>query len=253
MRKRNQVEEPTTDAPGSRYFPMLESYYNAGALMPPDVRKDFFTALADCYFTGKIPSDDEPFAAVFAVCLPTVEAAARSERIIKARRAAALARWDKPRDAMQKPCKVAMQKPCKTMPRIEEDRKEEDRKEENLVCAPGIRRASRVAHTENDSSSSAHRQIPSRAEVAEWARCKFNPVPPESFLDEFCRRMAEGDWRDGKGRDLAERCRWRRELSAWWSNEQKKNTGARGAHTDGTFVRQTENLVGLEDVTYDGK
>ena len=235
MSRRDPTEMP-------RYFPMLESYYNAGALMPPDVRQRFFAALADCYFAEKMPSDDEPFSAAFAVCLPTIKAAARSEHIISARRAAARARWDKYRNGMQKS--------CKTMPRIEEKRKEEDRIEENLVCAPGTRRTSCVAHTKKNSSTSAYRQIPARADIAEWARSKFDPVPPDSFLDEFCRRMAEGDWRDGKGRDLAGRGRWRRELSAWWSNEQKKNTGARA---DGTFMRQTENLVGMEDVTYDGK
>ena len=78
--------------------------------------------------------------------------------------------------------------------------------------------------------------------IREWVETHFPaPHPPDEFLAEFHRRMTESGWQDSRGRSL-DGGRWQRELSAWWANEQKKNSAARAdgpSAVDGNGIRST--------------
>lgn len=72
-------------------------------------------------------------------------------------------------------------------------------------------------------------EAPSSARIMSWAAVHFSPPPPAEFVEDFRARMAEGGWRDARGRDLLRGGTWRRELSAWWSVERRKERQARAA------------------------
>lgn len=102
---------------------------------------------------------------------------------------------------------------------------EENRKEEN-VCGAHAR-----ADESDEFDGGDGDGAPTAERIASWTAVHFSPPPPMEFVEDFRARMAEGGWRDARGRDLLRNCAWRRELSAWWSVERRKES-ARAASAE---------------------
>lgn len=191
----------------------FRSYYLAGKSVG-ERRGEFYSMLLDYMFAGVEPDPSSDFYGLFLLAAPTISKSRANTINGAKRRAKAEANPEANTEANPE---------ANTGAKADRNRNRNRKKEEGecaLTLSLGV----------------------SLETIREWVETHFpSPHPPDSFLAEFHRRMTESGWQDSRGRSL-EGGRWQRELSAWWANEQKKNSAARvdgQVPTDANGIRPT--------------
>lgn len=171
----------------------FRSYYEAGNNLGATRRLEFFGAILDYMFKGKVVNRESPFWGMFELARPNIDRSVTNSCNRKTKHGTKHGTNCETNDG--------------TKPATPTKDKEKDKEKEE--CVPG-----------------GTTLVPDFDRVKAWAETHFCPVPPDEFLREWHNRMCEGGWIDKRGGDLTVRGRWQRELSAWW-NVEKKNSAPR--------------------------
>ena len=186
----------------------FRSYYLAGKSVG-DRRGEVYSMLLDFMFEGVLPDPSSDFYGLFLLAEPTISKS-RANTINGAKR--------------QAKRQANPEAKAGANPEAKSDKDIGVRNKEDGVCAHALSLGV------------------SLEKIREWVETHFPaPHPPDEFLAEFHRRMTESGWQDSRGRSL-DGGRGQRELSAWWANEQKKNSAARvdgQVPTDANGIRPT--------------
>lgn len=189
------MREKKVDFAAAEKCTFFRSYWQSGRVCDDPGR--FYKILLDYMFAGYVPDGDDPYYGLFLLARPNIDTSISNS--IKSANA-------KAKVGAKSGAKVGAKSGAKT------------RAKGGIGKGIGI----------GDGIGECERARPPTIQaIREWVGTHFPaPHPPDEFLADFHRRMTECGWQDSRGRTLLG-VRWRRELSSWWSIEQKKNFAAR--------------------------
>ena len=201
------MREKKIDFAAAEKCTFFRSYWQSGRVCDDPGR--FYKILLDYMFAGSVPDGDDPYYGLFLLARPNIDTSISNSL--------------KSANAKAKVCAKVIAK-CGAKSGAKSGAKVVAKCGAKTRAKDGIGKGEGIGDGIGECESA---RPPTIKAIREWVETHFPaPHPPDDFLADFHRRMTECGWQDSRGRTLLG-VRWRRELSSWWSIEQKKNFAAR--------------------------